>query len=126
MAFFNVSPAVQNKFVQPFAIISSLLLIIIFIYHTITSRINYVQHSQSASKFSLILSFTLFVIAFILSIWCITNVFAQSKQLCNLSQFIGVPFYILFKLNLYLILIHRLHLIFHYTYPAKKLKIWAF
>eukprot|EP01084_Bolivina_argentea_P035145 65194_1 len=103
--------------------ISALSIVGIFIYHAF----NFSKTSQSKQTCGIpvMLSFTMFIFgAFIIFFWFGTAITGDTILSCDISM-MGLPDYILFKLNLYLILVYRLHDVFPEYYSPKKLQIWS-
>eukprot|EP01083_Nonionella_stella_P043842 118328_1 len=71
-------------------------------------------------------SLALIAVAYELLIICLLESFAPSESLCAVEQGLAIPPYCIFKLILYMICTHRLHLVFgDATYAPKHLKCWA-
>lgn len=128
MAAVTIPTTIARPLTTTFSIIAIVSITVIIVYHAITVHKNYASRKQ-ASKMSIITSFLLLTIGCIISLMLTLEEFVHVKAICDMNMVLGLPFYILFKLTLYLYLTMRVHFVFKNAadleYSSKKLKVWA-
>ena len=130
MAAVEVGSAVEKPVGQTFCILGGISFVSICVYHGLMIKKNYGNEQYNASKYSLYFSLILIIFGGLLIILVCFETFNATKVFCDNIIPAALPSYILFKLTLYLLLVHRLYYVFQnlpneLKYSTKKLKIWC-
>ena len=130
MAATQVSVEIKDPLSKTFCVIGMTSFVVISIYHGWTIKKNYGFEQYHVSKFSLYLSLILMILGGLDVIMLFLENFYSSNAFCENIAVTGIPIYILFKLALYLLLVHRLYYVFErwpneLQYSVNKLKIWC-
>ena len=130
MAAVEVSSEIEDPLGKTFCIIGVTAFVAICIYHGWTIKKNYGAEQYHVSKFSLYLSLVLIILGGVGVITLFFENFYSTKAFCENIAVTAIPMYILFKLTLYLLLVHRLYYVFEkwpneLQYSVNKLKIWC-
>ena len=114
MAAYEPPANVEKALTETFTWTATVIFVVIFIYHLYTSQKHWTTES---SRLSLSLSFSLFFFGSIAIIIAHLTTYTKNELLCNtVILWFAFPPYLLFKLNLYIILVQRLHAIFSFEY----------
>ena len=110
MAAVQTTAEITEPLTKTSSIFALVSFTMIFIYHCIMVY-RYYGKQFNASKLSLCLSSTLLIIGAFAVLFLFSLVFYETKLLCDIL-FIGPFSWMMFKLDLYLILVHRLYSVF--------------
>ena len=130
MAAVQISADIEKPLGQTFVILGVVSYVMICIYHGLTIKKNYGKEQYNASKHSLYLSLLLIIFGGLMLIILCIETFKATKIFCDVTIPAALPLYILFKLTLYALLVHRLYYVFQnlpneLKYSERKLIIWS-